>query len=407
MSDDADGRTADRAPAGAVLAELDELEVQVERLVSGGDGLARIHGVPIFVPLSAPGDRLLVRLTERRPDYGRAKILEVLEPGAGRREPPCPHFSRCGGCDLQHLEDGMQTELKAAAVAETFNRLARLPLPDDVQVIAGDAWGYRMRTRLHTAVSPAGVRLGYYERGTHSLVPVETCPVCRPELEQALMRLAATLGEAAPKRVDLACGDAGEITSAPVVKGFPHGEVAVSVAGLDLAFDARCFFQAHRGLLEDLLHCVVGEWRGDRAFDLYGGIGLFALACAAHYEAVTMIEGDRVAARYARINARRNRTRNVDVVAQAVESWVVKLPTAIDRVIVDPPRAGLAPGVRQVLMERSPRRLTYVSCHPAAMARDLRELIDGFEIERVTLLDLFPQTGHIEAVAQLTSRDAA
>ena len=387
-----------------MLAQLDEIEVTVERLVSGGDGLARYEGIPIFVPRSAPGDRLLVRLVQRRPDYGRAEIVEIRAAGAGRREAPCPHFSRCGGCDLQHLEDELQTQLKVAATRETFARLAAIELPEDIRVVAGDAFGYRLRTQLHSEVTSAGAQLGYFERRSHSLVPIESCPVCRPELEQGLRRVAKLLGDTPPARVDLAAGDGGEVVSAPVIAGFPHGEVTVSVGEVGLTFDARCFFQGHRGLLPELVDCVVGESTGYQAFDLYGGVGLFALACARRFEEVTVVEADRVAARFARINGRRNGRRNLKVVHQAVETWIVDLPPSSDLVIVDPPRAGLSAAVRAVLLERRPQRLTYVSCHPAAMARDLRELTVGFELESVALLDLFPQTGHMEAVAQLKGR---
>ena len=401
-----------RSPAGVVLAGLDEIEVVVERLVSGGDGLARYQGIPIFVPLSAPGDRLLVRLSERKPHYGRAEIVEILTAGPGRREPPCEYFLRCGGCNLQHLEDGLQSELKAAATREALERLGRLELPEELPMVTGQAWGYRLRTQLHSSRSAGEVRLGYFERGTHTLVPVESCPVCRPEIEAAIRRLDEGLGDefgkAVPKRLDLACGDQGRVVSAPLLEGFPHGEVSVEVADLELSFDARCFFQAHRTLLGDLVSGVVGDWQGEQLVDLYSGVGVFALAGAARYETVTAVEGDRIAARYARGNARRNRLKNVEVVAQAVETWIERLPDDVDRLIVDPPRAGLPAAVRRSLTQRRPKRLTYVSCHPAAMARDLRQLTSAevgggaaYEIETMTLFDLFPQTGHVEAVAQL------
>ena len=193
----------------------------------------------------------------------------------------------------------------------------------------------------------------------------------------------------------------GVITTAPVLPGQPQGEVEIAVAGLDLAFDARCFFQAHRQLLPDLIECVVGKWSGRQAFDLYGGDGLFALACSPMYERVVLVESDAVAARYARINSRRNRSANVEVVRQAVESWISNLPQGADRVIVDPPRAGLPRSVRASLVDRRPQRLTYVSCHPAALARDLRDLTLIWQIESLTLIDLFPQTSHMEAVVQL------
>jgi tRNA/tmRNA/rRNA uracil-C5-methylase (TrmA/RlmC/RlmD family) len=183
-------------PPAPLLARFDEIEVTVEKLVAGGDGLARHEGLPIFVPRSAPGDRLRVRVSERRPSYARAEILDVLEPGPGRREPPCRHFGECGGCDLQHLEDEYQLEAKVAATVETLARLARLELPEP-RVLAGDAWAYRTRARLHAKRTAAsdGPGLGYYARGTHEVIAVEECPVLVPELESVVRRLPATLSE--------------------------------------------------------------------------------------------------------------------------------------------------------------------------------------------------------------------
>jgi 23S rRNA (uracil1939-C5)-methyltransferase len=382
---------------------VDEIELVVERIVSGGEGFARFNGIPVFIPRSAPGDRLRVRLTERKPDYGRAEIVEILEPGPDRREPPCPYFTRCGGCDLQHLDDRAQVVARAAATRETLERLGGLDLDPSIPVIEGPAWGYRLRTQLHVETDEERLAVGYFERGSHRLVAVEECPVCVPELEAAIAELRDRPAGSLPQRVDLACGD-GALTTAPVIEGLPHGEVSMVVAGRPLAFDARCFFQGNRHLLAPLVECVVGDWTGNLAFDLYGGVGLFALAATANYERVTMVESDRIAARYARLNARRNRATPVEVVHSAIESWLGRLPRSADRVIVDPPRAGLSRPIRAHLRKRPPQRLTYVSCHPAAMARDLRALSEVLSLEELTFVDLFPQTGHMEAVAQLVAR---
>ena len=126
MSEANQSEPSAREPVGRRLAELDEIELTIDRLVSGGEGLGRFEGIPIFVPRSAPGDRLRVQLTERRPHYGRARILDVLEPGEGRREPPCSHYSQCGGCDLQHIEDDLQSKFKAAAMFLELRALAHL-----------------------------------------------------------------------------------------------------------------------------------------------------------------------------------------------------------------------------------------------------------------------------------------
>jgi 23S rRNA (uracil1939-C5)-methyltransferase len=406
-------------PPGARLAALDEVEVTIEKLIAGGDGLGRFEGVPLFVPRSAPGDRLRVKIVERRPDYGRAEIVALLEPGPGRREPPCPYFVRCGGCDLQHLEDRLQVELKAAAVVETLERIGGLRLPAAPEVVAGEPWAYRLRTQLHVeppgrvADAPGGEdrpAVGYFARGSHELVAVDRCPILVPELEELLPRLPATLEQAErlPRRLDLAAGEAGAVTSAPVVPGLPHGEVTMAVAGFELAFDARSFFQTHRGLLDRLVAAVVapptagGAPAGDVAFDLYCGVGLFTLPLARRYRRVVGVEGDGVAVRFARRNARKNGLENVAIEAVRVESWIDRLPAGVDRVVVDPPRAGLHPRVGDALLAKKPAAITYVSCHAATLARDLRALGARYRIEGVTLLDLFPQSGHMEAVVQLS-----
>lgn len=400
-----------RRRAGERLAELEEVELEIERLVAGGVGLGRFEGIPIFVARSAPGDHLRVRLVERRPDYGRAEIAEILQPGPGRREAPCPHFDACGGCDLQHIDDELQADLKAGAVSETLARLGGIDTEGLVEVVAGDAWGYRLRMQLHVESGEPVPRVGYHARGSHDLVPVTKCPVLVPELDSLLSELPRALGPdrldgRPPVRVDVAAGggaadSAAGLTTAPKLPGLPHGEVRMAVGDIEIGFDARCFFQAHRGLLPTLVDRVVGSATGETAIDLYAGVGLFTLPLARRYERVTAVEGDRIAARYARKNARSNGLGTIDVKSLAVESWIARLPEGVDRVVVDPPRAGLSRAVRRELERKRPRRLTYVSCHEGALARDLRELKEIYRIEAITVLDLFPQTGHTEVIAQL------
>ena len=396
-------------PVAERLAELEEIELAIDQIVTGGEGLGRFEGIPIFVPRSAPGDRVRVRLVERRPGYGRAETVALLAPGPGRREPPCPHFARCGGCDLQHLDDALQVRLKVTAVAETLRRIGGVQLPAErLEVIAGEPWGWRLRTQLHTAPAPEGegVQVGYHARGTRDLVAISSCPVLAPALEREAVTLARRLpATGVPRRLDLAVGDGDEVALAPLVEGLPHGELSVQVGEFRYRFDPRCFFQGHRGLLAPLVARAVGAWEGERAYDLYAGVGLFALPLARRYREVVAVEGDRIAARYARRNLREHRLPG-EVVAQAVESWIrTGLPDDADRVLVDPPRPGLTPEVLALLRSRRPRRLTYVSCHPAALARDLAALAEAFALERLVFLDLFPQTAHLEVVAQLVAKE--
>jgi 23S rRNA (uracil1939-C5)-methyltransferase len=395
--------------AGRLLAEVEELEATIEKLVAGGDGLARWRGIPLFVPRAAPGDRVRLRVVERRPDYGRAEIVELLEPGPGRRTPPCPHFADCGGCDLQHLDDALQLRLKVEAALETLTRLARVELPPPRRIVSGPAWGYRIRTQLHLEKTFAGLAVGYHARASRRLVPIRVCPVLEPGLERFALEIPAQLAGATgplPARLDLAAGDAGEVSVAPPTPPMAGGEVVRRIGEFDVRFDARTFFQGHGALLGELLALAAAEGSGELAFDLYGGVGLFALPLARRYARVVVVESDRVAARYAAKNARAARLGNVEVVARAVESWAgAGLPSGADRVLVDPPRDGLPREVRRLLVARPARRLTYVSCHAAALARDLAELSAAYRVSALDFVDLFPQTGHLECVLQLAARE--
>ncbi|HVR98840.1 MAG TPA: TRAM domain-containing protein [Thermoanaerobaculia bacterium] len=398
--------TATATPPGMRLAAVEELEVEIEKMVAGGEGFARFEGTPIFVARSAPGDKLRVRLTDRRPDYGRAEIVEILEPGPARRPDPYPELSATGLCDLQHIQDDLQPRLKAEAVRETLERIGKIELPPDLDLITGEPWGYRLRTQVHTDVDPVtrGVRVGYHARGTHDVIPVDRCPLLVPELEALLAELPEHLdAESAPRRLDLAAGDSA-VTLAPVVAGLPQGEVTTAVGDITYGYDARCFFQGHRGLLPRLVEAVVGPWEGEEAYDLYGGVGLFALTLARRYKWVVTVESERMAARYARNNVRRNRVEHVDPINQSVESWMRELPDRAARVVVDPPRGGISLPVRRVLMDRLPERITYVSCHAATLARDLRQMSTAYRVESLSLVDLFPQTGHMEAIVQLVQK---
>lgn len=403
------GRPPSPPPPGARLSGVDEITVRVEKLVAGGEGLARYEGIPVFVRRSAPGDLVRARIVERRPDYGRAEIEEILEPGPARRPDPVPELSLTGVCDLQHLEDRVQFQLKAEAVRETLERIGGISLPANTEMVMGEPWGYRLRTQLHTEADPVtgGMRVGYHARGTNDVIPVSRCPLLVPELEALLRDLPSHLTPDSPKRLDVAAGDGGAVSVAPPVEGLPHGEVTTRVGDFTYAYDARVFFQSHRGLLPRLVEIVVGEWEGGTAVDLYAGVGLFSLPLAGRYGKVIAVEADQAGARYARLNVRRNKAANLEVVNQSVESWARHLPRDLDRVVADPPRGGLSRDVLLPLMIARPKRITYVSCHPAALARDLKKLVERYEIEKVTLIDLFPQTGHMETVVQLARREAA
>lgn len=392
-----------RRRTAEVLSRLDELELRVEKLIQGGEGLCRPHGVPVFVPGAVPGDLLRVRLLEARPRFGRAEIVEVLEPGPHRVDPPCPVFHRCGGCDLQQIASEEQLGHKVDAALETLRRLGGVePSSSRVDAVPGPLWGYRSRAQLHTRGQGDALEIGYHERGARELVPTTACPILVPELEAALPGLQEELRrvETPPKRVDLAMAG-GRLTAAPAVGDLPRGPVARTVAGFELEYDARSFFQANEPLLETLVEHAVGEHEGELALELMCGVGLFTLPLARRYRRVVAVESDSGAARFARRNAKRNRVGNVEVHGGSGEALAGRWLGDADRVLVDPPRVGLARPLALELAERPVDRLTYVSCDVATLARDLRRLLPSYRIESLVFLDFVPQTGHLETVAQL------
>ncbi|MEM1246209.1 MAG: class I SAM-dependent RNA methyltransferase [Acidobacteriota bacterium] len=391
-------------PNPSRVAALDELDVNVEKLIQGGDGMARADGLPILIPRAAPGDQLKVRVVERKPDYARAEILEVVVSGPRRRDPPCRLFDRCGGCDLQHIEDDEQLRLKIAAAHETLERLGNVR-GIEPSVHGAGSWGYRSRAQVRIDREADPPAVGFYARGSHDLVPVDHCPVLAPELDELLPQLPRRLAESnnAPARIDLAAAR-GRVVGAPPVPGIDSGDLEAEILGLRFQYDARCFFQVNQKLLPELVETALGDLRGSRAVDLYAGVGLFTLHLARRYDRVVGVESDRVAVRFARRNLRINGIDNVDYVGLRVESALETLSSSIDRVLVDPPRSGLPKKLRAALLEHKPPELTYVSCQPATLARDLRALCEIYELDDLHYFDLFPQTGHLESVAQLRLR---
>jgi 23S rRNA (uracil1939-C5)-methyltransferase len=246
--------------------------------------------------------------------------------------------------------------------------------------------------------------VGYFERGSHTLVPIRVCPILLPELEATVTGLGNVLGADAPRRLDLTAGDDARITVAPPIEALSRGSVTRRVGSWTYELDARAFFQAHAGLIGDLQREVCGRARGELAVDLYAGVGFFTLPLARRYQRVIAVESDRVASRFAGRNARANDCRNIEIAPVSAETWARSMPKGIDRVVVDPPRTGLPRPLRRALNAARVKRLTYASCHPATLARDLRDLGTDYTVERLVMLDMFPQTGHLEIVVDLEPR---
>lgn len=411
-------RTEHNEPLPAPAASV--ADVEVERILPGGLGLAHAGGRTILVALAAPGDRVRVRIKEVRGRVAFASIEEIYEPSPVRVTPPCPYFGRCGGCDFQQLSYEAQLETKVDIIRDCLRRIARIEPPASLPITPAPArWAYR--SRVEWQVDARQKQLGYFERGSRRICDVAVCPVAAPPLQETLTRLRRDLrSRSLPNNVSefqAAAGD-GEVSLAPPLTPGTDSdntklETSRTIGRTRYRFDARCFFQINHDLLEPLICEATGDAHtttgGETALDLYCGVGLFTLPLARRFKHVVGVEANTTAARYAERNLADANLPNASIAAAPVGEWLRGRSanregrTAVDFVLLDPPRTGVEDKVTDHLLALRPARIAYVSCDPATLARDLQHLIaGGYNLASVAAFDMFPQTHHVETVAHLT-----
>jgi 23S rRNA (uracil1939-C5)-methyltransferase len=395
-------------------------------MAHGGSALGRHEGRVIFVPYAIPGETVRVELVEARTRWGRGRLLEVLEPSPHRVEPPCPYFGqdKCGGCQFQHIDYEAQAGYKREVVIDQLGRLGGLPDANVQEIIgAADPWAYRNHVQFHT--TPQG-QLGFLTADTHDVIPIQECLILDPLLEE----LWAALDMEWPQlhRLSLRCGsvtgdrmaifELNEYEDFDIEVDFPvscvillaDGEVVVlmgtayleeQVAGRDYRISANSFFQVNTAGAEALVALVreaLAPTSSDTLLDLYCGVGLFGLSLADRVGRVVGVEADPSAAADFQFNSRgMDHVALIEGKAQAV---LPRIKEPLDLLVLDPPRSGAGQAVIEQLARLKARRIAYVSCDPATLARDARHLTEsGFELREVQPVDLFPQTYHVESVA--------
>jgi 23S rRNA (uracil1939-C5)-methyltransferase len=385
-----------------------ELEVSIERILPGGAGLAHAEGRTLLVALAAPGDRVRVRVERTSGSVAFASITEIKQPSPVRIEPPCPYFGRCGGCDFQQLSYEAQLAAKQAIISDCLRRLARVELPPPEIPINGSPLRWQYRARAQWQHDARTRRLGYFERGSHSVCDVAACPVLVPALEDTLASLRRQMqDDALPANiteVQAVAGDDGASLTPPLDDEGTR-EVSRTIAGARYHFNAEGFFQINHALLPSLVAAATNDAQGTHAVDLYCGVGLFTLPLARRFAHVTGIEANPAALDYAQRNLSDARLANATFecarVGDYLSSHAQKLSPA-DFVLLDPPRAGAEPAALDGILALSPQRITYVSCDPATLARDLKELMNGgYKLDSLVAFDMFPQTHHVETVVKL------
>jgi len=392
------------------------VEFRVEKWVYGGRGLGRVDGRVVLVPWVLPGELVRARFDKLRPGLAEASLEEVLEASPDRRTPPCPYFGRCGGCHYQHATYEAQIEGKRGILVETLRRVGGVEPPAGIEVLAGDPWGYRNRLQLHLS----GGEVGFHQPASHELCAVARCPIAAAPLNDALTALRKMMRDRRFPRflgsIELFTNGTEVLVNArdstrPLARRFfewcAEGIPGAGAGWLDYAAGGRLFrvshgsfFQVNRFLIEGLVKMAV-QGTGESALDLYAGAGLFTLELAARYGSVTGVESGRSAARDLEFNAARAQAA-VTVVRETAEGFLERLSAAPDFILADPPRTGLGRAVVGHLLRLRAPRLTIVACDPATLARDLGRLaVGGYVLERLALIDLFPQSYHLEAVAHL------
>lgn len=388
---------------------MSQVQLRVESLAAGGDGVAHLpDGRVVFVPFSAPGDLVRVRVVESRARFARARVEELLEPGPSRVEPVCPAFGSCGGCAWQHVDYATQLEAKREILRGAIRRIGGLVEASVGPVLPSPSeYGYRGRTRVRVE----GGRVGYRRRRSHALCAVGRCPVLVPPLDRLLHEL-ATYPPAQEGEWELAYGSQ-EVRAAPIgAEAAPR--VHLAAAGHRIGVSSGVFAQSNALLLDALVTHVERAAAGHHptpgavVVELYAGAGLLTLGLAECFERVVAVEGDPAAVRDLRANLGRAGIERVEVLGEPVERALPRLagraPAAL---VLDPPRTGLPRGAAAALAAVRAARIVYLSCDPATLARDLAELCSlGYGLSAVEGIDLFPQTPHVEALATL-ERDVA
>ncbi len=417
-----------------------------------GEGVGDYRGKPVFIPLAARGEVVRFNISEEKKHYARGCLVEVVRPQPWRTGAPCPDYRQCGGCQLQHLSYSEQLYFKRQTVIAALQRiggLEKVPVQDVLPM--DDPWHYRHTVRLHVQRSPSGTMLGTYRIKSHSVYPLTACPLLPVEFSAILADLSRLLNIcdaslASQKEVVIRKGRAtGEMlllidngnratTRAvwtelrslhPNLVGIvaqdsnsTAGHRATTVIGQDFYSEivsgirfhipATAFFQNNPEQTEVLLQHVktlCEPASREHLLDLYCGVGLFAHYLAGDYRRVTGIEENNTAVAAARENAIINDSNNTAFIAGRVERTLARIAKdgpGPDTIILDPPRQGCLPGAIAGITALSPRKIVYVSCNPATLARDLALLAgQRYQVRVVQPIDMFPHTYHIECVAKL------
>ena len=394
--------------------------VEIEKLVHGGEGLARLDGQVILTPFVLPNEKVSLTTSRVKAGLLRGTVAEIISPSIARITPRCEYFGSCGGCHLQHISYEFQLEQKQKILRETLQRLAGFTYELDIPIVSGEPWGYRNRVQLHFK----NRKSGFHKAGSNQIQPITHCHISAPILVEGIAAFREAVKR--PEFPDFLRSleiftDGNELqlnildSNRPVAARFfdwsrsflppvAAGAITYPAAGHNFRVSRGSFFQTNRFLIEPLVNQVLGEVSGNTATDLYAGVGLFSLPLAKRFNKVDAVERGGPAFRDLEWNATEAGLTNIQPRRASAEEFLRQMTEAPDLVIADPPRAGLGSEATKELLRLKPNHLLIVSCDPATLARDLKTLLSGgFKATRIAIADLFPQTFHFETVVELES----
>ena len=382
------------------------LEVSIEKIVPNGFGLAFAENLTVFVALAAKGDRLRVKIIQIKGKSAFTEIVEIIEPSADRVEPECIYFGNCGGCNFQQLNYPAQLAEKVEIVKDCLSRIGKINYEKEIRII-GSPHDYKYRARAAWHVDTRRKKIGYFQRNSHAVIDVKECPILTPPLQNLLTELRETVEWESfwAEIVEIEAAAGGEnvsIYSNEIIE--PTEEINFQADENRYFYDAQTFFQGNPFLIESLIETATGSATGETALDLYCGVGLFTLPLSKNFAKVIGIEGYERAVDFARKNIENARIENAAVFAENVSEWLAENAAdrqEIDFVLLDPPRTGTEKFTIENLLKIKPKEISYVSCEPSILARDLQILSQSYSIESITAIDLFPQTHHVETVVRL------
>jgi 23S rRNA (uracil1939-C5)-methyltransferase len=381
----------------------------IEKLVHGGLGLARTdHGV-VFVADVAPGEKVRVVGDGAIGGQPCARPVKIVEPASCRRAPACEHFGTCGGCDWLHISYDAQLSIKRGIFVECLERIGKIKLNDECEVFSSPEFEYRQRCQFK--IEQRNTCAGFYKRKSQCVVNISRCPLLAPQLNSVLQALPRCIASLPPGtlQIKVIAGADGSIASSPVLQGISLGTATLRIGAYSFMVSGDSFFQGNRFVSEKLGTWPLDLLEGGHCVDLYGGVGFFSILLGKRFKHGVLVDNIKAQVELARLNFENNGISHFSVRAQSVEDFLfcaARTPTPVDCMIIDPPRTGMSPRVRNALQKVLPRTILSVSCDPSTHARDIGFFVNtcGYTIVKTAMVDLYPNTHHIETAVVLKRR---